>query len=538
MALITPAHAANLRSFVYVGKDNSILYNYALSDWAQFLVDRATPPWVAPNTITLLGLFATLFATVVAFAHAPDLGATSISPWVAVLLAFCMFAYSTLDNMDGKQARKTKSSSALGLLFDHGAPTPARARRRRRINPPPPPPPNSRKPHPPPPLHTHCLRLRPRRLRRHQCGPDVVQHRDGVGHRAGLVAPAVLVLYPHSALFLQHVGGDGAGCVRARALPGPPPPRPSRGQAPTSPSPPPPPFPPGEFILPVINGPNEGIFLTISLLLLQGVKGQEFTWRSPVPGWPALRPVVALAQPLVRLGRWLDGDPQPARDLVSMDIILAFVFYGVLLTVALNVAAVAGRARRAGLPPWLPPALLAELPAAFIVLMGGVTAWLFSEGTRALAQRHWALTCGVATVLSVEMNTRVMLAFTAKDAGLLSRALHLRVLAFAAAPLAVRLGTPGALGVERDAFAAAALLLCGVAALLPCVRFIFAACTQVAAALGIATFSLERPAAGAEAGAEGSSVSGSASSGGGGRRVRGKSPAKGGRSGTPGKKRS
>jgi hypothetical protein len=65
MALITPAHAANLRSFVYVGKDNSILYNYALSDWAQFLVDRATPPWVAPNTITLLGLFATLFATVV-----------------------------------------------------------------------------------------------------------------------------------------------------------------------------------------------------------------------------------------------------------------------------------------------------------------------------------------------------------------------------------------------------------------------------------------------------------------------------------------
>jgi ethanolaminephosphotransferase len=26
----------------------------------------------------------------------------------------------TIDNLDGKQARRTKSSSPLGLLFDHG----------------------------------------------------------------------------------------------------------------------------------------------------------------------------------------------------------------------------------------------------------------------------------------------------------------------------------------------------------------------------------------------------------------------------------
>jgi ethanolaminephosphotransferase len=31
-----------------------------------------------------------------------------------------MLAYQTLDNADGKQARRTKSSSPLGLLFDHG----------------------------------------------------------------------------------------------------------------------------------------------------------------------------------------------------------------------------------------------------------------------------------------------------------------------------------------------------------------------------------------------------------------------------------
>ena len=31
-----------------------------------------------------------------------------------------MLIYQTLDNMDGKQARKTGSGSPLGLLFDHG----------------------------------------------------------------------------------------------------------------------------------------------------------------------------------------------------------------------------------------------------------------------------------------------------------------------------------------------------------------------------------------------------------------------------------
>lgn len=27
--------------------------------------------------------------------------------------------YMNFDNMDGKQARKTKNSSALGMIFDH-----------------------------------------------------------------------------------------------------------------------------------------------------------------------------------------------------------------------------------------------------------------------------------------------------------------------------------------------------------------------------------------------------------------------------------
>ncbi|MFM7852058.1 MAG: CDP-alcohol phosphatidyltransferase family protein [Flammeovirgaceae bacterium] len=35
-------------------------------------------------------------------------------------LAIAVWTYSTLDAIDGKQARRTKSSSPLGQLFDHG----------------------------------------------------------------------------------------------------------------------------------------------------------------------------------------------------------------------------------------------------------------------------------------------------------------------------------------------------------------------------------------------------------------------------------
>jgi phosphatidylglycerophosphate synthase len=40
--------------------------------------------------------------------------------WVYYLCAFNVFMYQTLDAIDGKQARRTGSSSPLGELFDHG----------------------------------------------------------------------------------------------------------------------------------------------------------------------------------------------------------------------------------------------------------------------------------------------------------------------------------------------------------------------------------------------------------------------------------
>ena len=45
---------------------------------------------------------------------------TNVPRFIFLLNACAMIIYQTLDNMDGKQARKTGTSSPLGLLFDHG----------------------------------------------------------------------------------------------------------------------------------------------------------------------------------------------------------------------------------------------------------------------------------------------------------------------------------------------------------------------------------------------------------------------------------
>ena len=47
-------------------------------------------------------------------------GSDYIPPWACFFSAFCYTTYIILDNMDGKQARRTNSSSPLGLLVDHG----------------------------------------------------------------------------------------------------------------------------------------------------------------------------------------------------------------------------------------------------------------------------------------------------------------------------------------------------------------------------------------------------------------------------------
>jgi hypothetical protein len=45
---------------------------------------------------------------------------TTIAPWLYLVGLLGHFLYQTFDAIDGKQARRTGTSSPLGQLFDHG----------------------------------------------------------------------------------------------------------------------------------------------------------------------------------------------------------------------------------------------------------------------------------------------------------------------------------------------------------------------------------------------------------------------------------
>ena len=72
-----------------------------------------------PNLITLLGYFAIVASFVVTYYYSPDYE-TGLPEWVYLFNCLCVFFYQTMDALDGKQARRTGTSSPLGELFDHG----------------------------------------------------------------------------------------------------------------------------------------------------------------------------------------------------------------------------------------------------------------------------------------------------------------------------------------------------------------------------------------------------------------------------------
>ncbi|MCJ8736262.1 hypothetical protein PDJAM_G00256930 [Pangasius djambal] len=77
------------------------------------------PTWLAPNTLTITGLIINVLTTIILVFYCPT--ATEEAPsWAFFLSALGLFIYQSLDAIDGKQARRTNSSSALGELFDHG----------------------------------------------------------------------------------------------------------------------------------------------------------------------------------------------------------------------------------------------------------------------------------------------------------------------------------------------------------------------------------------------------------------------------------
>lgn len=115
---MSPEALAHLKSYKYSSVDKSLISNYILRHYWNGFVELL-PLWLAPNMVTLLGFFFILGNVIILQIWIPDL----IGPgptWVYYSFAFGLWMYSTMDNVDGKQARRTGTSSGLGELFDHG----------------------------------------------------------------------------------------------------------------------------------------------------------------------------------------------------------------------------------------------------------------------------------------------------------------------------------------------------------------------------------------------------------------------------------
>ncbi|KAJ3283250.1 hypothetical protein HDU79_009213 [Rhizoclosmatium sp. JEL0117] len=119
MLYFTTTDVDNLRQYSYKSIDKSFIATKILNPYWWSLIIEYVPRWVAPNLITLTGFLCIIINLILLLLHSPSL-TEPIPSYLYVSFALGLFAYQSLDAIDGKQARRTGTSSPLGELFDHG----------------------------------------------------------------------------------------------------------------------------------------------------------------------------------------------------------------------------------------------------------------------------------------------------------------------------------------------------------------------------------------------------------------------------------
>lgn len=115
--LLTDNQLKRLGEHQYSCTSCSILDKFLQPYW-NWLTSKL-PLWLAPNLITILGLALNIITALILIWYSPN--AREEAPrWACALCALGLFAYQSLDAIDGKQARRTESANPLGELFDHG----------------------------------------------------------------------------------------------------------------------------------------------------------------------------------------------------------------------------------------------------------------------------------------------------------------------------------------------------------------------------------------------------------------------------------
>lgn len=115
--ILTDSQLKRLSEHKYSVGGVSFLEPFLQPFW-RWLVEQI-PTWVAPNLLTIAGLVINVISTLLLIYYSPD-AKSEIPFWPLLLAGVGLFLYQSLDAIDGKQARRTNSSSPLGELFDHG----------------------------------------------------------------------------------------------------------------------------------------------------------------------------------------------------------------------------------------------------------------------------------------------------------------------------------------------------------------------------------------------------------------------------------
>ncbi|OAF70547.1 hypothetical protein A3Q56_01701 [Intoshia linei] len=111
--------------YKYSSIDTSPISKYVMHPFWDRVVEYV-PKWVAPNILTLGGFLFALCSFLLFVYYDDDYNAMSyastvkIPPFVWILSSIFIFLSHTLDGIDGKQARRTNTSSPIGELLDHG----------------------------------------------------------------------------------------------------------------------------------------------------------------------------------------------------------------------------------------------------------------------------------------------------------------------------------------------------------------------------------------------------------------------------------
>lgn len=117
MKVLHPEDALKLKFHTYKTTGQTLLEPLAHMWWnwaVQFIPER-----LSPNVISILGFIVSIGYSLIPIYYAHyNLEAPR---WTALVCLIGIFVSQTLDGVDGKQARRTNSSSPFGELLDHGA---------------------------------------------------------------------------------------------------------------------------------------------------------------------------------------------------------------------------------------------------------------------------------------------------------------------------------------------------------------------------------------------------------------------------------